>query len=222
MMKGDRGMKITYLVSFVLIAFYCSGCVTTQVRGYTDTKYSSYKIKSVALLAISDDVGLSEAIENALVEKFESKGIKAIRSTDIIPPTRSYSMDEIQEALTSRGLKSIMIVDVGGSAESSQIVGYQSYGYAYGTASGSAYNVGNTTYVNASGSTSSNTSSYAIRKFKRDTVTFSKVYDVSSTEVVWAAQTETKAGGALFMSDGSTGGNLSETLINDLIDKGHI
>ena len=46
-------------------------------------------------------------------------------------------------------------VDVGGTVQSSDIVGYQSYGRAYSSASGTAYSVGNTTYVNASGSASS-------------------------------------------------------------------
>lgn len=125
-------MKSFNLISIVLITLYCSGCVTTQVRGYTDTKYSTYKVRSVALLAISDDIGLSEAIENSLSENFASKGIKTVRSTDIIPPTRTYEIEEIKAAFQSRGIKSLMIVEVGASAESSQVVGYQSYGYAYG------------------------------------------------------------------------------------------
>lgn len=145
-----------------------------------------------------------------------------MRSTDIIPPTRTYSTDEIKEALLSRNIESLMIIDVGSSNQSSSVIGYNSYGRAYGSASGSAYSVGNQTYVNVRGSSTSNTSTYAVRRFDRNTVTYSKLFDVSSDEIVWSAQTETKAGGAFFMSNGSTGGSLSSTIIDELVNKGHV
>jgi hypothetical protein len=202
--------------------FSCFGCVSTQVKSHTDIKYATHQIKSIAILALSDDVGLSDAIEKNLTERFSAIGVKTVLSQDILPPTRQYTMDEIKDTFISRGIHSLLIVDVGGSIQSSDVVGYQSYGRAYGSAYGNAYTVGNTTYAYASGSASSTNTTVPIRKFQRDTITYTTIYDVASTDVIWVAQTETKAGGALFVSDTSTGNDLASNIIQELIKNGHL
>ena len=216
---GEGFMRVIIILAVIV---GCLGCVSTQVKSYTDTKYTTYQVKSLAILALSDDVGLSEAIENSLAEKFSAIAVKTTRSSDILPPTRAYTVDEIKDAFTARGFYSLLIVDVGGTTQSSDVVGYQSYGRAYGSASGTAYTAGNATYVNTAGSASGTTTSYAMRSFKRDTITYTKLYDIASTDVIWVAQTKTKAGGALFMSDNSTGSDLASNIINELTQKGHL
>jgi hypothetical protein len=156
-----RAASSTFLI---LVLILNTGCVTTQVRSYTDTKYSDRIVRAVAVLVISSDVGLSEATENSIGKSFTEKGVRFVRSTDILPPTREYEIDELKSAFLSQGIDSLLIVEITGSAQSSQTVGYQSYGQAYGTASGSAYSVGNTTYGNASGSSSSNATSIRLAR----------------------------------------------------------
>ena len=63
---------------------------------------------------------------------------------------------------------------------------------------------------------------FALQEHRRNTVSTSQLYDVSTSDVIWKAQTETEAGGALFMSDDSTGGNLASSIIDELVAKGHV
>ena len=215
-------MRITTPLLLIAILMLSGGCVSTQVRSHTDTNYSNHIISSVAVLAISEDIGLSEALEKSIMEGLVEHGARVVRSTDLLPPTREYEIDKIKTTLLSKGITNLLMVEVIGSNQTSQVVGYQSYGQAYGTAYGSAYSIGNTTYANVSGSSSSNTTSYAVNRYKRNTVTTSRLYDVSTSDTIWTAQTETEAGGLLFVSDSSTGGSLAASIIDELVSKGHL
>ncbi len=215
-------MRIVLSLIIISAVILITGCVSTQVRSYSDVNYANRMVKSIAVLAISKDVGLSESIETALGKSFTDKGVRFVRSTDILPPTREYDADEVKSALLSQGIDSLLIVEITDSGQSSEIVGYQSYGQAYGSASGSAYRIGNNTYANISGSSSSNSTSFAIKRRSRNTASTSQLFDVSTNDIIWKAQTETEAGGKLFMSDDSTGSNLANGIIDELVAKGHL
>jgi len=215
-------MKIIKHFAMFIIILIAAGCIKTQVRSYTDTKYTSYQIESVAILTISKDIGLSSAIEDSLSKMFTEANVVSVKSRDILPPTRGYSEEEIRNAFLSRGITSLIVVYVGGSSQTSQVIGQQTFGRAYTTASGSAYSLGNNAYGNATATTTSSESSFPIVGHKRDTIADTKLYDIASGNVIWTAQSETEAGGSLFMSDTTTGNNLANKIGESLKSKGHL
>lgn len=57
--------RLFIIIPLLALLTIITGCVTTQVRSYTDNRHSAYLVNSIAILAVSDDIGLSESIEDA-------------------------------------------------------------------------------------------------------------------------------------------------------------
>jgi hypothetical protein len=211
--------KWVFLFSSLLVT---SGCVTTQVKGYTDSKYRGAIIGSVAVLANSQDVGLSEAIESGLESSLKQYGVRTVRSQTILPPTRAYTEQEIRDSLTGNGIAALLIVNIAGSETSSETIGYNTFGTATATTYGSAYATGyNSAYYSGSTGITGSSQTYAVKRFDRNTIASSTLYDVQTGDVMWTSNSETKAGGALYMSDDTTGGDLAESIVKSLAESGH-
>ena len=115
-------MRITTPLLLIAILMLSGGCVSTQVRSHTDTNYSNHIISSVAVLAISEDIGLSEALEKSIMEGLVEHGARVVRSTDLLPPTREYEIDKIKTTLLSKGITNLLMVEVIGSNQTSQVI----------------------------------------------------------------------------------------------------
>lgn len=198
------------------------GCVTTEIRDYSDTEHAAQRTRSTAVIAETSDVGLAEAIEQGLQTDLAQHGVRTVRMQTLLPPTRAYTDKEVKNKLSRQGIDTVLAVHVLDSSESSQIIGLYSSGNAHVNTYGTAYGIGNMAYGNAYSNISMNTTTTPIRKFKRHTVAQTQLTDVASGQVVWRGQLETNAGGALFMSDSATASDLALRIVNALAQKGHI
>ena len=196
----------TKIIIGIAIAILLSGCVTNEVRSFSDNKYKATQITNLAIMTNAPQAGVANATESSLLETLQKNNVTPIAMSTILPPTRAYTDDEVNEILNSNNLEMILLVNINPSQESATTYGYNSYSrgtYGYGNYSG-------------------NTNSYAMMAFNRNTMANSKVILASTGETIWTADIELKAGGKFFTSDSATGSHLAENIVNTLIKDGHI
>jgi hypothetical protein len=194
------------LLIIIICLFAMTGCITTNVKGYTDTDYQKYAIKKVIVRAPNAGFEFGELLEKSMVEELEDEGIKAQTFIKIFPPTREWTNDQVAEILLSEGFDTIMYINLAGSNSSSSTVGYINNGNA-------------SVYGN---SASFNSYSTPVVTFNRYTETRIKVYFVKSGKIIWVGDTSTKAGGLAYMGDTTTTNSIAEDVVNSLKGNGHL
>lgn len=194
----------TFLLALALSSL--SGCISTNVKGYTDQDYQGYKIRKAVVRAPDTDFQFGALLENSIVDELGDAGVKAGSFLKLFPPTRQWTNEQVAQILRQQGYDTIMTVSLTGSNTSSDTIGYINTGTA------SVY--GNTAYYNGN--------STAITTFHRHTTSHIKVYNVATGRVVWIGDARTSAGGLLYMGDETQTDSLAEEMVDALRDSGHL
>ncbi len=209
-------------ISSIAVLTLLTGCISNESRSYTDNKYQGYQITSLAVVINAPQAGVANAAEQAIEEKFKEYNVRTVDLTRILPPTRQYSDEEISEALATQDIEMMLVANIVPSQEQSETFGYNSY------SSGSAYTSGNMNYGYGYGSYSGTThgsgttNTYAMKAFKRNTLSNGKIINAKTGEIVWTSEMEIQAKGKLFTSDSAIGGHVAETIVANLDKDGHI
>jgi len=201
-------MKTFFLNTLLLVVSLSSlsGCISTNVKGYTGQDYHGYKIRKAVVRAPDAGFEFGELMEHSIIEELGDAGVKAESFLKMFPPTRQWTNEQVVDTLRKQGYDAIMTVSLKGSDTTSNTIGYIN--------SGTASVYGNTAYYNGS--------STAITTFHRYTSTHIKVYNVDSGRVVWVGDARTSAGGLFYMGDETQTDSLAEETVDALRDSGHL
>ena len=170
---------ITPALLMILITLLITGCVTTNVKGYTDREYNGYKIKKAVVRAPNAGFAFGELLEGSLVEELNNAGVPAKSFLEMFPPTREWSNEQVAKELMEKGYDAILHVNLTGSDANEQTIGYINHGTA-------------SVYGNSASFSGSST---AMTMVSRYTATHIKLYDVATGRVIWVGDANTKAGG---------------------------
>ncbi len=198
--------KLLPLVSVFICVLLTTGCISTNVKGYTDNNYQKYNIKMMAVRAPNSGFEFGELLEKSMVDELEDEGVKAGMFIKMFPPTREWTNEQVTQKLLNDGFDSIMYINLGGSDTSSNTIGYINNGTA------SVY--GNTASINSY--------STPVVATHRYTSTRIKIYSVKSGELVWVADTNTSAGGLFYIGDRTTTDSIAEDVVESLKRSGHM
>lgn len=194
------------LLACLVLLSVLTGCITTEVKGFTDHDYQGRHLLKIAVRAPNADFMFGGLLEKSMVEELQRKGVQAESFLEMFPPTRKWTNDQVATELNQKGFDSIMYVNLTGSGASAETVGYINQG--------SAYVYGNTASFYS-------TSIPAVRP-TRYTSTRVTIYDVASAHTIWIADSVTHAGGLLFMGDKTQTDNLASEIIDALAKSGHL
>lgn len=197
---------MTSLLFAIGLSATITGCVSTNVRGYTDQDYQGHKISKVAVRAPNAGFTFAETLERTMVEELSGKGIQAASFLSLFPPTREWTNQAVAERLQAKGFDAIMHVNLMGSDSQSQTVGYMHSGNAYAYGNMASY---------------SGTST-PVTMVSRSTSTRVKIYDVATSKVIWVGDTSTQAGGLLYMDDDTQAQSIADEIVTALTESGHM
>ncbi len=191
------------LLSFAFL-FPLSACVTTKTTGYVDPAYSSgvFQIKKVVVRANGGGLEETDLAETGIVQKLSDLGVEAIRYIDIVPPTRTYSVEEALKIVDDTGADSLLIVSI---EDVSTKKSYVPPTYHAGTTHSTINAIGNTAYVNTYSSPGYTTGGYTVSK--PTMATSSVLVDMSNGNNIWKA-------------DGYSGGNSISSYADLLVSAG--
>lgn len=111
--------KVFYFLPIISISILLSACTTTKISSFRDSSVGSKQYKKILVLANLDDIQWQEYVETRFANELSNKGIIAVRSLDIFPPTREYNEKEVKKRMIANKIESSLFIKVSKSAERS-------------------------------------------------------------------------------------------------------
>lgn len=179
-------------------AFLClllCGCATSNVIGFKDPAFAGHQFAHIAVGAIGMDLQSAFETERQMCQRLAPTRCEPIK--EVLPPTRAYSVDEIQSALAGRGIDSLLILALSSDAAESHYIG--SIGNVSAINSGAGVVNGN--IVSYSGTTTGTTSSVPLYSAQRDAHGLLQIIEPQSLRVAWKGEVHVSGKGAPAISD---------------------
>jgi hypothetical protein len=95
--------KLVGTFSALLLLSACSG-TSTWLPSYTDPDFMNVSFRSVAAMADTSDLAWRKTFESALTEEMRDNDAVCYEASMLMPPTRSWSNDQIRDVLSARGI----------------------------------------------------------------------------------------------------------------------
>jgi len=184
-----------------------AGCASTKVTSVRDPAFQGRQFQRVVVAAPFTDLDKKAATENEFVRDLQARGVQAVAAMVALPPTRTYSNDEISAALKRMGADGVLFVTLTDFATTTTYVPGST------TTTGSAYATGNTVNWTA---TTRQDPGYYIHKPR---VAFEmKLVDAASGNVAWLGTSFTK--GNAFAGWGTLMGSLAGETVDKMVADG--
>jgi hypothetical protein len=103
------------------IALTCS-CTQTTIEGYADRQLGSRALTHIVTY-ISGPISISNEAQVSLTAQAAKHGVILDNAFYILPPTHSYSEQEIKRELASRGVDGVLLVRVGNTRVTKEYAG---------------------------------------------------------------------------------------------------
>jgi hypothetical protein len=224
-------MKKTILISALfLTALYLSSCMgsLTEISGtWTKPGYKGKKFNKILVVAISNELVKRNAVESAMAKELASVKINATTSTSVldlssIEKTKDGKIDPtkieaVKKSLIDAGYDGAIVLSLLDKKEKTEYVPGQTYyqpnyyhSYGYGPYSYNGfYNYSYSTYNVV------NTPGYYVEK--TNFYIESRLFDLKSDEMLWAAQSETLNPSNLKDFSSSLAKAVVDNIVNDFV-----
>lgn len=118
--------KNLFLMMLVLIFF--SSCESTQVTSVVDPFYKGKIIKKLLIFGKINDLNTRAFIETRFSENFPYYDVMIIKSSELLPPTRDYTIEELKQIFQMNKIDAILIMSIEDLTETKeQVTIYQPY-----------------------------------------------------------------------------------------------
>jgi len=176
----------------ILLIVSCSACVKTKLTTYRDPAYASgYFLGKVLVAAQGLPLAERNAVESSFVEQFQTTNVIAVRSLDLMPPTRQLSPEDIKRVIENNGIDSILsMTDYTKGTDTA----YVPQTHVPGQSTSTVTFYGNMAYVNTQTTPGYTYGGFNVRK-PRYSYTLS-LFDTSNSSIVWTASGDAKGSAA--------------------------
>jgi hypothetical protein len=195
------------------------------MQGYADRDLPAKPVRSIAAY-VAAPMPLASSIRASIIEEAKKRGMIAQDALEIFPPTRAYTNAEIRQGLTVVGVDGILVINVGDTGVIQQYAGTYFQSQTSGTVAidGTMTSFGSSSNIALSGNSSSTTSglSTPIYRYRRQTDFTARLIEPASGRNLWIGNGQVRAGGLLFVGDGTSASNSISAIFDDLQKKGII
>jgi len=218
-------MFLLRICVIALIAMLLSACVTTSMQGYADRELPAKPVSRIVAY-VAGPGPLVASIQSNIREEAAKRGVEADDALVLFPPTRTYTDAEIRKGLAARGIDGVLILNVGDTGVMRQYAGTILHGQYSGSssASGTATRTGNFTNVSVNGTSSGTMTAVATPtyRYSRQTAFTARLLEPATARNLWVGNGQVKAGGLLFVGDGTSASSSVSAIFDDLQQKGII
>ncbi len=176
-MNVNATRRLAAAAALVLLA----GCAATALTSVRDPAFQGRTFQRIVVVAPFTDLDKRATAENSFVAALQARGAQAVPAMTVLPPTRTYSDEEMGAALRAAGADGVLLVTLTDA--------YASTTYVPGstTTSGSAYATGST--VSWTATTRQNPGYYVNKPRVRFEV---KLVDVATGSTAWLGTSLTR------------------------------
>lgn len=191
----------------VFIAVALSACATSSVTAFKDPAFSSTAFGRVGVFAVGMNLDAAVEVERQVCEKLAPTPCE--QGKQVVPPTRQFTGEEVQQMLGARGIDAVLIVGLISDQADTRYAGSVANASTYSTTTAStAGNVsvyGNTGWyngtTNASTTTTGSATSTPIYNYSRLAFGDLGLYDAATGAIAWRGQVKISGQGMLNVTD---------------------
>ena len=100
------------LTVFAVIIIFLTSCTHTRVVSFTDPDAQNKMYSKIAVVGNVDDLSDRLAIETKMVETLRDNGVKAVSSLSLLPPTRSYTIEEENAIFNKSNIEALAVIQI--------------------------------------------------------------------------------------------------------------
>ncbi len=93
-----------------IINFLLIGCAATNMTSVEDPEFRNKAYSRLLIISTFSDLRYKKALENSFMQSFQLKNVTASIGLELLPPTRTYSDEEILKILKTYNIDGILIV----------------------------------------------------------------------------------------------------------------
>lgn len=93
-----------------VIATLFAGCASTETTTFTDPEFRGKQFSSICVLAEVSDLKYKQKIEKEMAKLLSEKGISARSGSQLFPPTREWSEEQMQEVLMNEKIEGYLLI----------------------------------------------------------------------------------------------------------------
>lgn len=198
----------------VLLLVVCAACVRTKLTTYRDPAYASgYRLGKVLVAAQGLPLAERSAVESSFVIQFQTANVIAVRSLDLIPPTRQFTPEAVQSIIESNAINSVLLMtDYAKGTDTA----YVPQTHVPGQSTSTVTFYGNMAYVNTQTTPGYTYGGFNVRKPR---YSYSlNLFDTANGRVVWTASGDARGSAASGVED--FGHSTAASTLTKMIEEG--
>lgn len=205
-------MRNIYFALTIVLSATIASCAETSITAFKDPAFASRVFQKPAIYVNSEDLTWRQSIEDTMVTELGKKGVIAVASMSLTPPTRTYSPEERAQVLAESDIDALIVIQIGDTGVETRYVPQTS---TTTTTTGTATTYGeNTTYQGQSHTTSSGGYNQSFPWAEMSTF----VVDLASGQKAWIASSHT--GGNAYASFNDIRTSYCKEIIRQLLTDG--
>lgn len=102
-------MKFTVILIFIALLFV-TGCISTRVTSLVDPQYRDSSYGRILVVADYSQLEMIKMVEKQMVQDLLDSGVFAVANSDLLPPLRKYSDEEITVIYSKYDLDACLII----------------------------------------------------------------------------------------------------------------
>ncbi len=101
---------ILKLLFFAMLSAFISSCATTETTTFTDPAFRGKQFGKICILADISDLKYKQKLEKEMAKELSKKGVSVATGTQLFPPTREWSEEQMQEILVNEKIEGYLLV----------------------------------------------------------------------------------------------------------------
>ena len=105
-------MNKVKLIALLIFAIIVTNCTHTRVVSFTDPDAVGKLYNRIAVVANVNDLSDRLAIETKMVKTLDDKGVNAVSSLVLFPPTREFTAEQENEVFKNNKVEALAVIQI--------------------------------------------------------------------------------------------------------------
>ena len=105
-------MKTGKPILIILFLLLVTNCTRTRVVSFTDPDAKGKLFNRIAVLADVADLSDQQTMETKIVETLHDKGVNALTSIELLPPTRDFTIEQENKIFKEHNIDALLILQI--------------------------------------------------------------------------------------------------------------
>ncbi len=100
------------LIALLIFVLFVTSCTHTRIVSFTDPDAGGKLYNRIAVVANVDDLSDRLIIETKMVKTLDDKGVNAVSSLSLFPPTREFTIEQENEIFKDNNVEALAVIEI--------------------------------------------------------------------------------------------------------------